>query len=470
VAHITDIVPTTQWRYLKTATPVSDYEYGRVWDNLFDPAGATTKSGSYRYEAYRVGYNEPSNYELDKEVQWTDVPYSLPNEQLSIYGGNMGAENVEVDVWNGTDWETVFVDLSSGWNNASITDWLTTYTFTIRFKGGTESGDATQDTWQIDVALIHAWNEDDSYELDLEVQWTNADFSETNEELCIYFDSGSVGSNTHSLDATGGYMLVGDGTPDWGSTTGTISFWVKFDTVANRPWGQHDNMESRIFGTNLCLDWGASDSLISTTSFTADEWYFIAITWNEFTNDLNLYVGDEDNAPTEDAANNAWFSAVSIVGVTQNNFMASRGGVGPIDGHGDDLRYWDTDRSLAEIQSDYSTELTGSETNLRSYFKLNNDFDDIGPDNNDSSGSGSYSFSTDTPFTISATESLQVDVWDGAAWQNVIASLNNGWNNVTVTSYLTSVPFTIRFKGSTETSDSTQDSWAIDATLLHVWS
>ena len=416
------------------------------------------------------GVQGSNNYKLDLEVQWTDVPHSLPNEELSIYGGTMGAEDVVVDVWNGAGWETVFTDLSPGWNNVSITGWLTTSTFTIRFRGGSEVGDSSPDTWQIDVALIHIWSAGENYELDLEVQWTNADFSETNEELCIYLESASNGSNTHSLDATGGYMLIGNGTPDWGSTKGTISFWVKFDTVANRPWGQHGNMESRISGTNLWLDWGTSDSLISTTSFTADTWYFIAITWNEFTNDLILYVGDEDNAPTVDNSTSSWFSTVSTVGVTQNNFMASRGGVGPIDGHGDDLRYYDTDRSLPEIQSDYNVELTGSETNLRSYFKLNNNFDDVGLDNNDGSGSGSYSFSTDTPFTTSATEGLRVDVWGGAAWQNVIANLNNGWNNVTVTSYLTNMPFTIRFKDTTETNDATQDSWAVDATLLHVWS
>jgi hypothetical protein len=34
---------------------------------------------------------------------------------------------------------------------------------------------------------------------------------------------------------------------------------------------------------------------------------------------------------------------------------------------------------------------------------------------------------------------------------------------------LTSSSFTIRFKGGTETDDANQDSWEIDATLLHVW-
>ncbi len=200
------------------------------------------------------------NYELDLEVQWTDLPHSLPNEELSIYGGSMGDEDILVDVWTGSDWETVFTDLSPGWNNVSITDWLTSSTFTIRFRDGTEVGDASQDTWEIDVALIHVWNvQGDSYELDLEVQFTNVDYDETYEELCIY----------------GGVM------------------------------------------------------------------------------------GSED---------------------------------------------------------------------------------------------------------------IMVDVWTGSEWVNLFADLNSGWNNVTVSSYLTSETFTIRFKGGDEINDLIQDFWAIDATLLHIWS
>jgi len=206
LAHITDIAPTTQWRYRKTATPVSDYRTPRAtWDNLFDPAGTTGKSSSYRYGAYRVGYDEPSDYRLDQEVQWTDVPYLLPNENLSIYAGIMGAEDMKVDVWNGTGWETVFTDLSSGWNNASITDWLTNSNFTIRFKGVNETGDTSPDTWQIDVALIHIWYEGgESYEFDLEVQWTSADYTRTNEELCIKTGTFSGSENLQVKVRSGG--------------------------------------------------------------------------------------------------------------------------------------------------------------------------------------------------------------------------------------------------------------------------
>lgn len=205
------------------------------------------------------GWNA-TNYELDLEGQWTDLPYSLPNEELSIYGGTMGTEGIKVDAWNGSSWEVVFTDLSSGWNNVTITDWLTTSILTIRFKGENVTGDTSQDSWQIDVALIHVWNDGggENYEIDLEVQWTNVDYTESNEELCIY--GGSMGA-----------------------------------------------------------------------------------------------------------------------------------------------------------------------------------------------------------------ESINVDVWNGASWQNVFTDLSNGWNNVTITSYLTSSTFTIRFKGNTETNDTVQDIWNIDATVIHAW-
>ncbi|MDH5780862.1 MAG: DUF2341 domain-containing protein, partial [Candidatus Bathyarchaeota archaeon] len=173
----------------------SDFQSGRGRAQLDDEGAASTdvwdatigafSFGNYWYDIY-INYTVPANYQLDQEVQWTDVPYLLPNENLSIYGGTMGVEDIEVAVWNGTGWETVFTDLSSGWNNASITNWLTTSNFTIRFKGGTETSDTNEETWQIDVALIHVWHDGgESYELDLEVQWTSADYAQKNEELCI---------------------------------------------------------------------------------------------------------------------------------------------------------------------------------------------------------------------------------------------------------------------------------------------
>jgi len=102
------------------------------------------------------GWNA-TNYELDLEVQWTNVNYTQTYEELCIFGGTMGSENIRVDVWSGSTWHNLFIDLSSGWNNVSVTDYLVSSVFTIRFKGGTETGDTFQDSWEIDCALLHTW-------------------------------------------------------------------------------------------------------------------------------------------------------------------------------------------------------------------------------------------------------------------------------------------------------------------------
>lgn len=384
---------------------------------------------------------------------------------------NCDSDDFLLRCYNGSTWNTIS-DLGS---TTQEDQWLhyqrkirdsQYFVSTFRVRWSAVSVSPGENIW-VDLVTVKKEAGTYNYQLDLEVQWIDTDHEETHEELAIYVDKGN---NTRSLNATGGYMIIGDGTPNWGSTTGTISFWIKWDTVADRPWGQHDNMETRFSGSNLIIDWGVASSITSSIDFTAGKWYFIAIVWNENADDLYLYIGDEDNRPTLDAYNNAWTSAVSTVGVTENNFMASKNGVDPTDGHGDDLRYWDIDRTLAEIQSDHDAELNGSETNLRSYFKLSSDFDDIGPDNNDGSDSGSHSFSSDVPFDAPPTENIQVDVWNATAWQNLFTNLTSGWNNISVSSYLTSSTFTIRFQGSMETGDTAEDRWKIDATLLHVWS
>ena len=100
------------------------------------------------------------NYELDLEVQWIGVDYSEVNEWLCIYGGEMGSEDLLVDVWNGADWINVFNNLSSGWNSVDVSPYLVSSTFTIRFRGSIETGDVTKDCWEIDATFLHVWAEE----------------------------------------------------------------------------------------------------------------------------------------------------------------------------------------------------------------------------------------------------------------------------------------------------------------------
>jgi len=158
------------------------------------------------------------NYELDLEVQWTEVDFSEENEELCIYGGAMDAENLRVDVRNGSTWETLFNDLSSGWNNISVSSYLTSSNFTIRFKGGNETGDTAQDSWNIDAALLHIWTTDamthdyvlrinntdtDSWQIRLKEASDSA--IERLQNCTICFHNSSDGTSNQIVIESGGY-------------------------------------------------------------------------------------------------------------------------------------------------------------------------------------------------------------------------------------------------------------------------
>ncbi len=95
-----------------------------------------------------------SNYQLDLEEQWTSVNTTNTKQDLCIKTGTLGTESLKVDVWHDNAWVTVINSLSpNSWNNVSINQYLSS-TFTIRFKGSSETSDTSQTSWNIDAVLI----------------------------------------------------------------------------------------------------------------------------------------------------------------------------------------------------------------------------------------------------------------------------------------------------------------------------
>lgn len=125
--------------------------------------GTQTPMGNF---SIQVTGSPSSRYELDLEAQWTDVDFGETNENLCIYAGALGNEDLNVQYWTGSSWSTITTDLTpNNWNNFSVT--LSDPTFTIRFKGGNETSDTTQDSWQIDAALLHTWTDENIVEVEL---------------------------------------------------------------------------------------------------------------------------------------------------------------------------------------------------------------------------------------------------------------------------------------------------------------
>jgi hypothetical protein len=110
-----------------------------------------------------VAIGADENYKLDLEAHWTNVNYNGTIEELRIYANSTATENLRVDVWHGGSWNNVITALTNGWNNVSVSAYLDSSTFTIRFKGSNEISDATQDSWRIDAAMLYIWPLQDLY-------------------------------------------------------------------------------------------------------------------------------------------------------------------------------------------------------------------------------------------------------------------------------------------------------------------
>lgn len=148
---------TPSWEWVNyTATTVLD-TWAKI-DGAKIYVESLTNGGPYEIDCARLQVEyDSTNYEADLEVQWTNVDFDEDNEELCIYGGAMGSESLRVDVWNGSSWQNVIASLNSGWNNVTVSTFLVSSTFTMRFKGSTETADATQDNWAIDATLLHVW-------------------------------------------------------------------------------------------------------------------------------------------------------------------------------------------------------------------------------------------------------------------------------------------------------------------------
>ena len=93
------------------------------------------------------------NYTLNLEEQWTNVNTTYLNLHpvLCIDVGAFAPTGLAVDAWYGGAWQSVSNSLVSGWNNISISSYLTSPNFTIRFRTGNT---VVQTAWQIDTALL----------------------------------------------------------------------------------------------------------------------------------------------------------------------------------------------------------------------------------------------------------------------------------------------------------------------------
>ena len=157
----------------------------------------STESGDTAQDSWSIDYiglhtwtDHVANYQVNVEFNWANARYNATTKVVCIYvTSHTGTEALNVQYW-GTSWQSLGTITTTGWSNFTAVG-LTSASYKIRIIGATESGDTSQDTWNIDYIALRTYTA--NYQLNVKFDWTNADYGATTKTLSVY-----VGSHTGS--------------------------------------------------------------------------------------------------------------------------------------------------------------------------------------------------------------------------------------------------------------------------------
>lgn len=230
----------------------------------------------------------------------------------------------------------------------------------------------------------------------------------------------TAGSNTQSLDLESGssqYAYRADTASL--SITGTITMeaWIKLESLSGTgqaitsKWNQDGNVKSWVWYVNsdnstMRMDYSGDGSVESGAAsgamFTPADigrWVHVAVTLTPSTKEAKFYkngvlINTATATGTQTAINdNAAGFAIGCrdIGGTPDTFF---------DGKIAEVSLWNIVRTQAQIQGDMYHNLTGNESGLAGYWKLDNAYTDGTANANDLTASGSPVFSADVPLAL----------------------------------------------------------------------
>jgi len=252
----------------------------------------------------------------------------------------------------------------------------------------------------------------------------------------------AVNSNSVELNGSNQIIKANDNAGLEIANTMTFELWLNPQTlptgggriyIANR---DPDDNANRVWALSLIEISGryrmqiynSSDGTNTNTSnqnvsslidLETGEWYHLAWVVNSAT--VNFYLNGEGVGSASSLNSSMYTGGTSQLTVGsydtgQSNF---------VDGYIDDIRLWNDVRTAQEIADNFEKELSGTESNLVGYWKLNNNYDDSTATNNDMSGVNTPTFSTEVPFADDVVEEetlvapTTMHEWNGVQLQSI---------------------------------------------------
>jgi len=255
--------------------------------------------------------------------------------------------------------------------------------------------------------------------------------------------SAFTSTSTHAM-----YRYMGGTSPDKDNMTvtklhirvngpGTVAIAIYTGGALDDPTGAVKQAEA--YNITVSTGWNEID----VTDFN---WSKNTVTWIGWAHNTGVYYSSSSGDCGDYQAGRGRWSQTSPADADETQPMPGNPGAGSFG------NYWYAVYAEYEIEPEYQIDLEVQWTGLPS--SLPNEELCI------------YTGSTDA-------EDIIIDIWDTGAseWDTLLSDLSSStWNNVSISSWLTSDTVTIRFKGSNETGDVVQDQWNIDVALIHMWS
>jgi PKD repeat protein len=193
-------------------------------------------------------------------------------------------------------------------------------------------------------------------------------------------DNGNL-SQALALDGSGDYVLIpSDAFSDMDSFT--VEAWIKSTSVNGKAVFMRGNATGGneiYFGfyngstIDIHIDDGPVQRFPGATNFADDNWHHVAMTYNGTDQTLNCYAdgvlyGTSTVPADANKADIRFEGSHALIGADFDTFNGSLGNY--FYGQIDDVRVWEGVRTPAQINDNKDTALTGSESGLAGYWKL----------------------------------------------------------------------------------------------------
>lgn len=272
--------------------------------------------------------------------------------------------------------------------------------------------------------------------------------------------------NTYSVtlvSASGQLMTANDSASLDITGNITIEAWIKPTSVSGNQGliGKAENATQQAY--HILLEGGNVHLYISTNGSTitaigpgfsglaANVWTHVAVTWSPGSpGTYNYYInGVLFGTGTQTLGNTNNAPCVLRIGDVP---YAVDGAEYRYDGLIDEVRIWNTVRTVTEILNNYQRELAGNESGLAAYYKFNNAYTDSTANANNLTAYGLPTFTTDVPFADATTTSTSTTSTSSSTTTTSTSSSTTTTSTSSSTSRTTSTTTSISLTTSTSTT------------------